>query len=94
MGVHPNAPSTVPSENDRLLSEYMSEHRGSLGTLTSLPFLFKVMAIEKPLSIQCHPSKEQLVAGCYAAEADRRTKVRRHYGITRTTTKKRRCCAP
>jgi len=74
MGVHPNAPSTVPSENDRLLSEYMSEHRGSLGTLTSLPFLFKVMAIEKPLSIQCHPSKEQAVAG-YAAEADRRTKV-------------------
>lgn len=37
------------------------DSRGS--GIKDLPFLFKVLAIEKPLSIQCHPNKEQAEKG-------------------------------
>ncbi|KIM27194.1 hypothetical protein M408DRAFT_71570 [Serendipita vermifera MAFF 305830] len=57
MGTHPNLPSTmedgtplptVIAENPRLLGSH--HHK-------DLPFLFKVLAIRKALSIQSHPSK-------------------------------------
>jgi mannose-6-phosphate isomerase len=31
---------------------------------TELPFLLKILAVEKPLSIQCHPDKNQARRGC------------------------------
>lgn len=48
MGTHPNGPSLVESTNQPL-KEYLN---GS-----QLPFLFKVLSIDKPLSIQAHPDK-------------------------------------
>ncbi|MCL2473023.1 MAG: mannose-6-phosphate isomerase, class I, partial [Treponema sp.] len=52
-----------------LLSDLIGENKESfLGTETArlygkLPYLFKVLAAAKPLSIQAHPSKEQAVEG-------------------------------
>lgn len=42
-----------------------------------LPYLLKVLAIEKPLSIQCHPNKEQAELGWKEEGAKRKTLVRR-----------------
>ena len=50
MGDHPKAPSTT-SEGKRV-SEFLEE---------DIPFLFKVLSIKKPLSLQSHPSKEEAV---------------------------------
>ncbi|HKL59882.1 MAG TPA: mannose-6-phosphate isomerase, class I, partial [Sphaerochaeta sp.] len=74
MGVHPNGPSRVPSSDNLLLSEFLSKNTSFLGTHNAFPFLLKVMAIEKPLSIQCHPNVEQARQG-YAQEADKRKTV-------------------
>jgi mannose-6-phosphate isomerase len=70
MGVHPEGPSRVslPGE-DLLLSAlisrdpvyYLGERvNREFGTL---PFLYKLLAAEKPLSIQAHPSREQAAEG-------------------------------
>ena len=75
MGVHPMGPSRIflpgnPDENEGLLlssliagdPEYFlgSETAHAYGTL---PFLFKVLAAAKPLSIQAHPNLEQAREG-------------------------------
>lgn len=49
MGTHPNGPSVIESTG-QLLTDYLN---GS-----QLPFLFKVLSIDKPLSIQAHPNKK------------------------------------
>ena len=54
MGTHPDAPSLVTGQP-------LSDIAGDL------PFLFKVLAAAKPLSIQAHPSREQAIEG-YARE--------------------------
>jgi len=55
MGTHNGAPSQIESGAGLVnLSDITGE----------LPFLFKLLAIEKPLSIQVHPDKEQAVNGC------------------------------
>jgi len=72
MGVNPSAPSRIEPSGDSeqgargpLLSELISREKDALlGTETAqkfgtLPFLFKVLAAEKPLSIQAHPDLEQ-----------------------------------
>lgn len=68
MGIHPNAPSFVRGSGnrpDRPLAEMLQEDpRFFLGSpVTSafgtLPFLFKLLAAERPLSIQAHPTLEQ-----------------------------------
>ncbi len=75
MGAHPKAPSRrvnddapldeiIRSEGADLLGERVYAHYGRL------PFLFKVLAVEAPLSIQVHPSKEQAQEG-YARENER-----------------------
>jgi mannose-6-phosphate isomerase len=71
MGSHPKAASTVLHDGNRMpLAEFI--HRdppGILGRGTAekfhnkLPFLFKVIAAARPLSIQAHPGKEQAEAG-------------------------------
>jgi mannose-6-phosphate isomerase len=72
MGVNPSAPSRVKfsgnsesSGSGPLLSEFIDRERETLlGTeaaekFGTLPFLFKILAAEKPLSIQAHPDIRQ-----------------------------------
>lgn len=74
-GTHPAAPSSVKGTNgseDLLLSKWLQDFPQALGRLQSvcgesgqLPFLFKVLSVNKALSIQAHPDKslaEQLHA--------------------------------
>jgi mannose-6-phosphate isomerase len=70
MGVHPGGPSeTEEGGETRLLSDVIArDPRGVLGEKTAgefggLPFLFKLLAAEKPLSIQAHPDIAQARAG-------------------------------
>lgn len=71
MGAHPKAPSLVNYE-DRWISlkELIEQHpQAMLGSRTAarfnntLPYLFKVLAVAKPLSIQAHPNLQQAKAG-------------------------------
>ena len=59
MGTHSGAPSVV-SKDGRLIG--LRELTGGL------PYLFKILAVDKPLSIQVHPDKEQAVNGFEAEE--------------------------
>ena len=72
MGVNPSAPSRVKLSDasetygrGSLLSELISREKDALlgketaGKYGTLPFLFKVLAAEKPLSIQAHPDLRQ-----------------------------------
>jgi len=50
MGTHKNGPSKVVlADKQPLLSEYLG---------TELPYLFKVLSVDKSLSIQAHPNKQ------------------------------------
>eukprot|EP01017_Pseudomicrothorax_dubius_P032471 TRINITY_DN4258_c0_g2_i6.p1 TRINITY_DN4258_c0_g2~~TRINITY_DN4258_c0_g2_i6.p1 ORF type:complete len:285 (+),score=76.56 TRINITY_DN4258_c0_g2_i6:196-1050(+) len=62
MGTHPNLPSRVKDSSQTLLDVIKSRPEFYLGTKASqfcsdLPFLFKVLSIQKALSIQVHPNK-------------------------------------
>ncbi|KAJ7643311.1 mannose-6-phosphate isomerase [Mycena polygramma] len=66
MGTHPKSPSRVLDSNVAL-SEHLAAHPELIGKRVAdrfdasngnLPFLFKVLAIEKALSIQTHPDKQ------------------------------------
>jgi len=71
MGAHPKAPSLVEVEGSLVsLNYFIKRHPdGILGEKVAqrfnnqLPFLFKVIAAEKPLSIQAHPNREQAIDG-------------------------------
>jgi mannose-6-phosphate isomerase len=71
MGAHPKAPSQVFADGLwRSLPEVIQESpEETLGQKVAarfsnmLPFLFKVLAAAKPLSIQAHPNKEQAGQG-------------------------------
>ncbi|KAL8290619.1 hypothetical protein RQP46_002877 [Phenoliferia psychrophenolica] len=62
MGTHPSCPSRLASSNESL-KEYLAKNPELLGSKVvqkfgdDLPFLFKVLAIRKALSIQAHPDK-------------------------------------
>ena len=72
MGAHPQAPSEVEIDGRwRSLAEVVDAHpREVLGDAVvarhgpALPFLFKVLAASRALSIQAHPDRVQAVAGC------------------------------
>ncbi len=78
MGAHPSAPSGVdrPGGRTTLDAVIAADPAGQLGAECAarfggrLPFLLKVLAAEKALSIQVHPSREQAEAG-YRAEHER-----------------------
>jgi len=66
MGTHTSSPSHVKSSN-QVLSEYLAGQPELIGGSIiqkfdarngNLPFLFKVLSIEKALSIQTHPDKQ------------------------------------
>jgi mannose-6-phosphate isomerase len=78
MGAHPSAPSGVERAGTRTTLDAViaANPAGELGAECAarfggrLPFLLKVLAAEKALSIQVHPSREQAGAG-YLAENER-----------------------
>ncbi|BES91538.1 mannose-6-phosphate isomerase, partial [Nesidiocoris tenuis] len=62
MGTHPNGESIV-AKTGETLSDYLKKNPKCMGTAETinagdLPFLFKILSIEKALSIQVHPNKE------------------------------------
>jgi mannose-6-phosphate isomerase len=72
MGAHPKAPSRVLMGDGRKLSLPEMIRRNPSDVLGptvaekfggNLPFLFKVLAAARPLSIQAHPNREQARAG-------------------------------
>jgi len=71
MGAHPKAPSQVRIHNKWILmTDLIAAHpQDVLGAEVSvkyngrLPYLFKILAAEAPLSIQAHPSRVQAGAG-------------------------------
>lgn len=89
MGAHPNAPSmAVTPKGEMSLRDVIStDPLGVLGERTvavfgtELPFLLKVLAADKPLSLQAHPSREQARAGFDAEEVAQvpRTAAHRNY---------------
>ena len=74
MGAHPDEPSVrsdgvpldkaIATEPERMLGPEVLERFG-----VRLPFLMKVLAAEKPVSLQAHPTTEQAEAGFAAEEA-------------------------
>lgn len=62
MGTHPNGPSYISGTNTKL-SDYLNSHPQDLGQKVlhhfgkQLPFLFKILSVKQPLSIQAHPTK-------------------------------------
>jgi mannose-6-phosphate isomerase len=78
MGAHPSAPSRVERSGVRTTLDAViaADPAGELGAEVvarfggRLPFLLKVLAARKSLSIQVHPSREQAEAG-YRAETER-----------------------
>jgi mannose-6-phosphate isomerase len=74
MGAHPDAPSVLSDGTplDKAIEQRSEtllgpEVRARFGD--RLPFLLKVLAAEKPLSLQAHPTNEQAQAGFAAEEA-------------------------
>jgi len=63
MGTHPNGPSTIASSG-KSLDEYIKSNPEVLGDSCrkqfgdNLPFLFKILSVNKALSIQAHPNIE------------------------------------
>ena len=75
MGAHPKAPSRVLPSGESLTAFIERDPQHVLGAELAarygarLPFLFKVLAAESPLSLQAHPTLEQAQAGFDAEEA-------------------------
>lgn len=67
MGAHPKSPSLT--ENGQKLNDLIQERGGEIlgpevmERYGRLPFLFKILAVEEPLSIQVHPSLSQAEEG-------------------------------
>jgi len=70
LGTHPKGPAKINFENKEItLQEYIKKApleilgRAANQFKGELPFLLKILAVEKPLSIQCHPAKSQAEKG-------------------------------
>ncbi len=59
IGTHPSLPSKIAATNESL-PEFLLSKTNSSG---SLPFLFKLLSAQSPLSIQVHPNKSQAENG-------------------------------
>ncbi len=74
LGAHPQAPSALASTGRRLDELVAEDPVGQLGADVAarygrFPFLLKVLAAARPLSLQAHPSADQAVAGFAREEA-------------------------
>lgn len=68
MGDHPNGCSKIhQGEHEILLSDFIASDieaiLGRSAAFKAMPFLFKVLAAEKALSVQVHPNKQQAETG-------------------------------
>lgn len=64
VGTHPAGMSLVAKDDDCIPLSDILGHLGTAGTQNGgLSFLCKILAIDAPLSIQCHPTREQAVEG-------------------------------
>lgn len=68
MGAHPNGCSKIAATGELLSEVIAKDSKGMFGDYTAarfgeLPYLFKVLAAETPLSIQVHPRKERAQQG-------------------------------
>jgi mannose-6-phosphate isomerase len=74
-GAHPDDPANVPALHTTLDALIADDPAAALGAGTAqrfdgkLPFLLKVLAAERPLSIQVHPTLAQAQAGFAAEDA-------------------------
>ncbi|MDY6055348.1 mannose-6-phosphate isomerase, class I [Micrococcus sp.] len=75
LGAHPGAPCAVVAEDgtrrglDELIAENPERMLGPAAGAGRLPYLMKLLAAARPLSIQAHPTLEQARAGFAAEEA-------------------------
>lgn len=69
MGTHPSGEAYV--KNGPSLRSWLEENKDALGS-DELPLLFKVLAINSPLSLQCHPNLEQAREGWKKEEKARK----------------------
>ena len=75
-GAHPDAPARVPTRDTSLDELIAADPVGTLGEAVRdrfgprLPYLVKVLAAERPLSIQVHPTLEQAQLGFDREDAD------------------------
>ncbi|MCW2604973.1 MAG: sle [Pseudonocardiales bacterium] len=76
IGAHPGAPSRIFAEGTTLLSAVAADPEALLGADVAerfggqLPFLLKLLAAEKTLSLQTHPTVDQARAGHSAEDAE------------------------
>lgn len=68
LGAHPASPSLAQLGRsrvplDRLITKDPARTLGPSRTSDVLPFLLKVLAVDQPLSLQVHPSREQAQTG-------------------------------
>lgn len=74
-GTHPDDPARVPALDTTLDQLIATDPVAALGADTAerfggqLPFLLKLLAADKPLSIQVHPTRAQAEAGFAAEDA-------------------------
>ena len=76
LGAHPSAPSEIENVTGKQsLIEFLSQNPTALGQAShqqfgdELPYLLKILDVEKPLSIQLHPTKAQAEKGFEAENA-------------------------
>ena len=76
LGAHPSAPSEIENVTGKQsLIEFLSQNPTALGQTSrqqfgdELPYLLKILDVEKPLSIQLHPTKAQAEKGFEAENA-------------------------
>ena len=76
LGAHPSAPSEIENVTGKQsLIEFLSQNLTALGQASrqqfgdELPYLLKILDVEKPLSIQLHPTKDQAEKGFEAENA-------------------------
>ncbi|XNZ00529.1 mannose-6-phosphate isomerase, class I [Micrococcus luteus] len=75
LGAHPGDPcvAVLPDGGrirlDELIAQDPERHLGAAARFGRLPYLMKLLAADRPLSIQAHPTLEQAQAGFAAEEA-------------------------
>ncbi len=77
MGAHPSAPSRISLDGRQVgLDEFVTSRPEQAlgadlgrGPGAHLPFLLKLLAADRPLSLQVHPTREQAAAGFRAEDA-------------------------
>lgn len=76
LGAHPSAPSVIENGcHQQSLIDFLSKNPTALGQTSrqqfgdELPYLLKILDVEKPLSIQLHPTKVQAEKGFEAENA-------------------------